>query len=105
MFWSRDTLTPSLPISNTLWPGFIAATEAIDTSLRHRALAWFIRAKRHGIGNIDEAKKLVMEVWRRQDRERYVVGEREGVQGLRGELGDVDWRRVMREMGVWVMLT
>jgi len=46
-----------------------------------------------------------MEVWRRQDRERYVVGEREGVQGLRGELGDVDWRRVMREMGVWVMLT
>ncbi|PVH73467.1 hypothetical protein DL98DRAFT_538352 [Cadophora sp. DSE1049] len=100
-----DTLTPSLPISNTLWPGFIAAAEAIDTSLRHRALAWFVRARRHGIGNIDEAKKLVMEVWRRVDRERYVVEEREGERGLKGELGDVDWRAVMREVGVWVMLT
>ncbi|KAK0124781.1 hypothetical protein ONS96_008662 [Cadophora gregata f. sp. sojae] len=101
-----DTLTPSLPISNTLWPAFIASSESIHTPLRHRCLAWFIRARRHGIGNIEEAKKLVMEVWRRVDRERYVVGEREGEEGLRGELcAEVDWRVVMREGGTWVMLT
>lgn len=100
-----DALTSSVRISNTLWPGFIASAEAIDTSLRHRALAWFVRARRHGIGNIKEAEKLVREVWRRADRERYVVEEREGERGLRGELGGTDWRRVMREEGVWVMLT
>ncbi|KAH7417789.1 fungal-specific transcription factor domain-containing protein [Cadophora sp. MPI-SDFR-AT-0126] len=100
-----DALTPSLPISNTLWPAFIASAEAISTSLRHRSLAWFVRARRHGIGNIGEAKKLVMEVWRREDRGRYVVEEREGERGLQGGLGVVDWRKVMREVGVWVMLT
>ncbi|KAH7309294.1 fungal-specific transcription factor domain-containing protein [Rhexocercosporidium sp. MPI-PUGE-AT-0058] len=100
-----DTLTSSTPISTTLWPAFIAAAEALDTSLRHRALAWFVRARRHGIGNIAEAEKLVREVWRRVDRERYVVEEREGERGLSGGLGGVDWRCVMRECGVWVMLT
>ncbi|KAL5325586.1 hypothetical protein ACEPPN_006714 [Leptodophora sp. 'Broadleaf-Isolate-01'] len=100
-----DSLTSSTPISNTLWPAFIAAIEAVDTSLRHRALAWFVRARRHGIGNIEQAEGLVREVWRRVDRERYVPVEREGERGLRGELGGVDWRAVMRECGVWVMLT
>ncbi|KAG4426970.1 hypothetical protein IFR05_017547, partial [Cadophora sp. M221] len=64
-----DSLTSSTPISNTLWPAFIAAAEAVDTSLRHRALAWFVRARRHGIGNIEQAERLVREVWRRTDRE------------------------------------
>lgn len=64
-----------------------------------------MRARRHGIGNIEQAEGLVREVWRRVDRERYVPVEREGERGLRGELGGVDWRAVMRECGVWVMLT
>ncbi|KAI6081276.1 hypothetical protein F4821DRAFT_249677 [Hypoxylon rubiginosum] len=97
-----DALSNDMAIANTLWPGFIAAVEAIDMELRHRALIWFARAKRHGIGNISKAKALVMEVWRRVDRQPRASLERKG-QIL--QLGHVDWREVMREKGMYIMLT
>lgn len=97
-----DALTVDTPVANTLWPGFIAAVEAVDTELRHRVLVWFARAKRHGIGNIHAAKTLVLEVWRRLDRHTYLSRERKD---LRSELGSVDWRDVMREKGMYIMLT
>ncbi|KAJ4252013.1 hypothetical protein NW762_011314 [Fusarium torreyae] len=34
-----DTLTRDQAVANTLWPGFIAAVEAVETDSRHRALA------------------------------------------------------------------
>ena len=97
-----DALSSDIAIANTLWPGFIAAVEAVDMPLRHRALIWFARAKRHGIGNITKAKDLVMEVWRRVDRQTWVSPDRKNLQS---ELSHVDWREVMREKGMYIMLT
>ncbi|KAI1378849.1 fungal-specific transcription factor domain-containing protein [Hypoxylon crocopeplum] len=97
-----DALSSDMAIANTLWPGFIAAVEAVDMELRHRALIWFARAKRHGIGNIAKAKALVMEVWRRVDRQPWASSERKS---QRSQLSHIDWREVMREKGMYIMLT
>lgn len=97
-----DAMSSDIAVANTLWPGFIAAVEAVDMELRHRALIWFARAKRHGIGNISKAKALVLEVWRRVDRQTWVSPERKNV---KNELSHVDWREVMREKGMYIMLT
>lgn len=97
-----DALSSDIAIANTLWPGFIAAVEAVDMELRHRSLIWFARAKRHGIGNIAKAKALVMEVWRRVDRQIWVSP---GHKAERSELSHVDWRAVMKEKGMYIMLT
>lgn len=94
-----DALAGDLAIANTLWPGFIAAAEAVDWKLRRRALMWFSRARRHGIGNITKAKALVQEIWRRVDR----LMSEDHEQHL--ELGQVDWREVMHDMGMYIMLT
>jgi hypothetical protein len=79
-------------------PAFIAACEAVEIPLRHRALIWFAKAGKRGIGNIAAAKELVMEVWRRVDR---MVDD----EGNDGALGPVDWRRVMEDMEWKIMLT
>ncbi|WAO94719.1 Hypothetical protein NCS54_01231500 [Fusarium falciforme] len=97
-----DAVSRNIAVANTLWPGFIAAVEAVDTDLRHRALIWFARAKRHGIGNVSQAVSLVMEVWRRVDRQFINHGNQDGLQL---ELGSVDWREVMREKNMYIMLT
>lgn len=94
-----DALAGDLAIANTLWPGFIAAAEAVNWTSRRRALTWFGRAKRHGIGNIAKAKDIVQDCWRRvdnsilEDHESYV------------ELGPVDWRKVMQSREMYIMLT
>jgi hypothetical protein len=97
-----DAMSSDMAIANTLWPGFIAAVEAIDMDLRHRSLIWFARARRHGIGNIAKAKALVMEVWRRVDRQTGAGSDR---RHMNSELSHVDWREVMREKGMYIMLT
>jgi hypothetical protein len=95
-----DCLTRGTSVrpADTLWPAFIAACEAIEVPLRHRALIWFARAGKRGIGNIAAAKELVMEVWRRVDR---MVDD----EGNDGALGPVDWRGVMEDMEWKIMLT
>lgn len=96
-----DALAIGIPTANTLWPGFIAAVEATDMELRHRALIWFARARRHGIGNITKSKDIVLETWRRVDR----TYSQEARRGLSSELGPVDWRKVMHEKSIYIMLT
>ncbi|PYH88714.1 hypothetical protein BO71DRAFT_391053 [Aspergillus ellipticus CBS 707.79] len=72
---------------------------AIDTSLRHRVIIWLSRAAKKGVGNVERGKQLVMEVWRRTDRcleddcSRANLG-----------LGPVDWRSVVKDSGVSIML-
>jgi hypothetical protein len=104
-----DVLSGDAVVANTLWPAFIAAVEAVQTPLRHRALTWFVRAKRHGIGNIAKAKALAMEVWRRVDRQSWFGPSSEkrgdGVGVSASGLSRVDWRKVMREMDMYIMLT
>ncbi|KAF2647685.1 hypothetical protein K491DRAFT_723227 [Lophiostoma macrostomum CBS 122681] len=94
-----DSLTrgPSVRSANTLWPAFTAACEAVEVPLRHRALIWFARAGKRGIGNISAAKESVMEVWRRVDRLVDDEGD--------GGLGPVDWREVMKDLEWKIMLT
>ncbi|RSL69670.1 hypothetical protein CEP54_002194 [Fusarium duplospermum] len=103
--WDRleniDCLTPrdiQLHRGNVLWPAFIAAAESIRVDLRHRALIWFSKAAKRGVGNTLRAKEVVMEVWRRVDRQMYPDEELVG-------MGPVDWRVVMKEMGHSIMLT
>ncbi|CRK24414.1 hypothetical protein BN1723_013297, partial [Verticillium longisporum] len=98
-----DCLTRDTPMGrgNTLWPAFIAAAESFEVDLRHRAICWFARASKKGIGNIPRAKEVVMEVWRRVDRQLYDDDEN----GLSYGLGPVDWRDVMEDMGHTIMLT
>ncbi|KAI1860473.1 hypothetical protein JX265_009872 [Neoarthrinium moseri] len=95
-----DALSSDAQNADTLWVGFIAAVEAVDMGLRHRAIAWFGRAKRHRISNIAKAKTFVQEVWRRVDRCSW-----NSSRGLNSELGPIDWRDVMREKGMYIMLT
>ncbi|EXK80659.1 hypothetical protein FOQG_14796 [Fusarium oxysporum f. sp. raphani 54005] len=103
--WDRleniDCLTPreiQLHRGNVLWPAFIAAVESVQVELRHRALIWFSKASKRGVGNVPRAKEVVMEVWRRVDRQ--AGDECESL-----DLGPVDWRVVMKEAGQSIMLT
>ncbi|KAF2021827.1 hypothetical protein BU24DRAFT_488166 [Aaosphaeria arxii CBS 175.79] len=103
--WDRleniDCITPretQLQRGNVMWPAFIAAVESIQVELRHRALIWFSKAAERGVGNVLEAKKVVLEVWRRVDRLRSRDDEPTG-------LGPIDWRAVMHDMDSHIMLT
>ncbi|KAL6253049.1 hypothetical protein RBB50_000769 [Rhinocladiella similis] len=101
-----DCLTRGTDIrpANTLWPAFVAAAEAVNVDLRHRALLWFSRAARQGIGNIPRAKQLTMEIWRRVDRQLPPDEPSSSFSSNQG-LGPVDWREVMEELGSLIMLT
>lgn len=104
--WDRlevlDCLTRDISTErgNTLWPAFIAAVESYDIELRHRAISWFAKACKKGVGNVKRAKEVVLEVWRRVDRQ---ISEND-LSSSHG-LGPVDWRLVMEEMGLSIMLT
>lgn len=104
--WDRlenlDCLTRDISTKrgNTLWPAFIAAVESNDIELRHRAISWFAKACKKGVGNVKRAKEVVLEVWRRVDRQ---VSDSD-LSSSHG-LGPVDWRLVMEEMGLSIMLT
>ncbi|KAH8698420.1 fungal-specific transcription factor domain-containing protein [Talaromyces proteolyticus] len=96
-----DCLTRGAKVrpASTLWPCFVAGCEAIETSLRHRAFIWLSKMAKRGFGNVERAKQLVMEVWRKTDRHLddetkiYPLG-----------LGPVDWRLVIKESGVSILL-
>ncbi|KAH6955699.1 histidinol dehydrogenase-domain-containing protein [Ilyonectria sp. MPI-CAGE-AT-0026] len=89
--WDRleniDCLTRDIQLhrGNVLWPAFIAAAESVEVHLRHRALIWFSKAARRGVGNTLRAKEVVMEVWRQVDRHMNPDGDPVGI-------GPVDWR-------------
>ena len=96
---TRDT---HIRPANTLWPAFIAAVEAVNVDLRHRALIWLSKASQRGLGNVSRAKEVVMETWRRVDRIWDSDAERPLV---RQGLGPVDWREIMQQKGSYIMLT
>lgn len=95
---ARDT---KLQPANTLWPTFIAAVEAVDVDLRHRALRMLAKAAKRGLGNVIRAKRVVLEAWRRTDRLRDAPSANFIVQGL----SPVDWRLMMQDKGVYIILT
>lgn len=102
------------PMSALLWPLFVAACEAVaprDRALAERTFAEVDR--RQGMRNIDRARAILAEVWRREDEAAAAgtggttskmdgadgVGTRTGTENNNEEL----WRQVCREMGVSIV--
>ncbi|KAL2160825.1 hypothetical protein VTH06DRAFT_1022 [Thermothelomyces fergusii] len=104
------------PMSALLWPLFVAACEAVtprDRALADRAFAEVDR--RQGMRNINRARCILAEVWRREDEAaaaaaaataapdiRSVAGPGAGT-GTESNDGEELWRQVCREMGVSIV--
>lgn len=111
------------PMSALLWPLFVPACEAVTQEDRQLADRAFVEIdRRQGMRNIERARGILGEVWRRADREVEgdggVIGggvaggegsgDGDGVGGANagvgaGEDGEELWRRVCREMGVSIV--
>jgi hypothetical protein len=100
-------------MSALLWPLFVSACEAATAEDRALAERAFVEVdRRQGMRNIERARGILGEVWRRGDEAEWLGG---GVDaGLDGEEGLVEvegvvvggeemWRRVCREMGVSIV--
>lgn len=75
-----------------LWPGFVAASEAVGATLQARFLRWFENLEMdYGLGNVSAAKAVINEVWERRR------GAAEGVKS--------DWRFVAESQKAYLMLT
>lgn len=112
-------------MSALLWPLFVAACEAMEFEDRELARKTFLGVeKRQGMMNIERARSIVEEVWRRADGEEGGTdgGFPSPLDGMFGGFGQVDsmrewkgqscagahakgrradlWRRVSEDMGV-----
>lgn len=81
----------------SLWPAFIGAVSAYESSDIAAAKVWLERASKVGMGNRLKVKKLIEEVWRLRTARLHETGQ---------ELGsiNVDWREVMVSMGLDILL-
>ncbi|RFU71841.1 hypothetical protein TARUN_10421, partial [Trichoderma arundinaceum] len=87
------------PMGALLWPLFVAACEAIDPTDRELARQSFAAVgQRQGMTNIERARCIVEEVWRRADNGEDV----DEAMHLGGRNVDL-WRRVSEDMGVTVV--
>jgi arginine metabolism regulation protein II len=76
----------------TLWPAFVAASEAVGTDLQDRFAWWFDNVETtYGLGNVSAAKAVIKEVWERRK------GAEEGVSS--------DWRVVAESQRAHLMLS
>ncbi|RKU41497.1 hypothetical protein DL546_001642 [Coniochaeta pulveracea] len=119
------TVSAGGPMSALLWPLFVAACEAMEFEDRELARKTFLGVeKRQGMMNIERARSIVEEVWRRADGEEGGTdgGFPSPLDGMFGGFGQVDsmrewkgqscagahakgrradlWRRVSEDMGV-----
>ncbi|KAH6848270.1 fungal-specific transcription factor domain-containing protein [Chaetomium sp. MPI-CAGE-AT-0009] len=88
------------PMSALLWPLFVPACEAVTPRDRALAVRAFVEIdKRQGMRNIERARGILEEVWRRADGEM----ERAGAAAAAAAAAEELWRRVCREMGVSIV--
>lgn len=81
----------------SLWPAFIAAVEAYTTTDITLAQKWLDHTLSFGLGSRLLVKRVVEEVWHR----RRIIADATNVdQGL----VPVDWREVMRDLNIDVLL-
>lgn len=88
------------PMGALLWPLFVASCEAIeldDRELSRQAFAAI--GRRQGMTNIERARYIVEEVWRRADNLEDVDDEMMHTGARKNDL----WRRVGEDMGVRVV--
>ncbi|KAJ5756919.1 fungal-specific transcription factor domain-containing protein [Penicillium nucicola] len=81
----------------SLWPAFIAAVEAYTEEDMALAQAWLQQSIHFGLGNRLLVKQIIEEVWRRREHAHCERGIDKG-------LITVDWRDVVRELGVDILL-
>jgi len=81
----------------SLWPAFIAATEACEGEDIAAANRWLERAMRVGMGNRLRAKVVIEEVWRR--RQDVSKASDIPLNGCR-----IDWRDVMMDLDIDILL-
>lgn len=86
-----NRLEASMNVCGLLWPVFITACEVEKSSgLREDAIRLFDKGHTHGIGNINSAAAVVLEVWRRRDESLREV--------------DISWRDVMDDLGIDILI-
>jgi arginine metabolism regulation protein II len=77
--------------SGIVWPGFIAACEALEPCLQERFSLWFdVSTKNSGISTFETAKKAAYAVW----SHRRETGD-----------DDVSWRTILRKQSLSVLCT
>ena len=81
----------------SLWPAFIAAVEAYTPEDIQSARQWLEQSINFGLGNRLPVKRIIEEVWRRRDDAHF---ERAMDKGLVA----VDWRDVVRDLGIDILL-
>lgn len=70
----EEKITSSVMNAGIVWPGFIAAVEALDEQLQQRAFRWLREcARRTGMRNFDTAADFAMELWKYRDAEGDVT--------------------------------
>lgn len=72
-----------------MWPIFITACEARDQDLRDRVIQYLHQGTKLGMETFTSAAKVVQEVWRRLETEVY---------------NHLDWREVMKDLGIDLIL-
>ncbi|KIV87118.1 hypothetical protein PV11_02686 [Exophiala sideris] len=81
----------------SLWPAFIAATEAYTEIDMHLARDWLEHALSFGLGSRVHVQTVLEELWHR----RECISQELGVD--KGSVS-VDWRQIMRDLQVDVLL-
>lgn len=81
----------------SIWPAFIAAVETFREDDMASARQWLDSAVSFGIGSRESMRRVVEEVWHR----RNVIAE---ASGLSPGLIAVDWREVMKDLDLDILL-
>lgn len=98
-----ETVRNKGPMGALLWPLFVASCEAIDADDRELSrLAFAAVNQRQGMTNIERARCIVEEVWRRADSGEDAEDADDEIVHISEQKNDL-WRRVSQDMGVTVV--
>ncbi|KAL7956921.1 fungal-specific transcription factor domain-containing protein [Trichoderma compactum] len=98
-----ETVRNKGPMGALLWPLFVASCEAIDADDRELSRKTFAAVnQRQGMTNIERARCIVEEVWRRADSGEDAEYADDEIVHISEQKKDL-WRRVSQDMGVTVV--
>ncbi|KAM6476418.1 fungal-specific transcription factor domain-containing protein [Trichoderma sp. SZMC 28011] len=98
-----ETVRNKGPMGALLWPLFVASCEATDADDRELSRQTFTAInQRQGMTNIERARCIVEEVWRRADNGEDADDDEDEVVHIAEQKNDL-WRRVSQDMGVTVV--
>lgn len=98
-----ETVRNKGPMGALLWPLFVASCEATDADDRELSRQTFTAInQRQGMTNIERARCIVEEVWRRADSGEDAEDDEDEIMLIGKQKNDL-WRRVSQDMGVTVV--